>query len=72
MSEDGRPRGDMMVSGDVLFAFDPSLDGADLANVTVERLGSGPVIEEEYSLDENGIVAVRITISTRASSACSA
>ncbi|MBS2011508.1 MAG: Hsp70 family protein [Deltaproteobacteria bacterium] len=64
VSDDGLPRGDIMVSGDVLFPFAPELDArADLAGVEVERLtgGRGPVIEEEYSLDENGMVAVRIT-----------
>ena len=64
VSGEGLPRGDIMVSGDVLFPFDPDLDsGADLAGVAVERLpgGRGPIIEEEYSLDENGMVAVRIT-----------
>ncbi|MGO8996169.1 MAG: Hsp70 family protein [Polyangiaceae bacterium] len=58
---DGRPRGDMTVSGDVLFPFDPRLgEVSDLRGVQVERIGEGPHIEEEYSLDENGIVAVTI------------
>jgi len=59
---DGNPRGDMMVSGDVLFPFDPSLNAAgDLAGIPVERIASdGPYVEEEYSLDENGIVLVTI------------
>lgn len=64
VSDDGRPRGDIMVTGDVLFPFAPDLEArADLARVEVERIagGRGPVIEEEYSLDENGMVAVRIT-----------
>jgi molecular chaperone DnaK (HSP70) len=61
VGEDGRPRGDMTVSGDVLFPFDPRLgDLSDLRGVAVERIGEGPRIEEEYSLDENGIVAVKI------------
>lgn len=62
IADDGRPRGDMMVSGDVLFPFDPQLGGAeDLATVPVQRMGArGPRIEEEYSLDEHGIVAVTI------------
>jgi hypothetical protein len=52
----------MMVSGDVFFAFDPKLQGArDLNDVKVQRLdGRGPHIEEEYSLDAHGIVAVTI------------
>jgi len=62
ISDDGRPRGDMMMSGDVLFPFDPSLDAAvDLSTVPVQRIGAkGPRIEEEYSLDEHGIVAITI------------
>ena len=60
VSDDGRPRGDMMVSGDILFPFDPSLDTEDLRAVQVERVPRGPRIEEEYSLDENGIVAITI------------
>jgi molecular chaperone DnaK (HSP70) len=61
VGDDGRPRGDMTVSGDVLFPFDPRLgDVGDLHGVAVERIGAGPRIEEEYSLDENGIVAVTI------------
>ena len=64
IADDGRPRGDMMVSGDIFFPFDPKLGaGADLAAVPVQRLDArarGPRIEEEYSLDEHGIVAVTI------------
>jgi molecular chaperone DnaK (HSP70) len=62
-SDDGRPRGDMLLSGDVLFPFDPSLqrEETDLASVPVSRLpGKGPLVEEEYALDENGIVGVTI------------
>jgi molecular chaperone DnaK (HSP70) len=61
VGEDGRPRGDMTVSGDVLFPFDARLgELSDLRAVPIERIGDGPRIEEEYSLDENGIVAVTI------------
>jgi molecular chaperone DnaK (HSP70) len=62
ISDDGRPRGDMTVSGDVLFPFDPDLVASvDLSAVPVERIGArGPRIEEEYSLDEHGIVAITI------------
>ena len=62
ISDDGRPRGDMMMSGDVLFPFDPGLgEAADLSLVPVQRMGArGPRIEEEYSLDEHGIVAITI------------
>jgi len=59
---DGRPHGDIMLSGDVFFPFDKKLrtDQA-LAEVSVERLQTdGPRIEEEYALDEHGLVAVTI------------
>jgi molecular chaperone DnaK (HSP70) len=61
VGDDGRPSGDLTLSGDVLFPFDPSLGAvSDLAAVPVERTAEGPRIEEEYALDENGMVAVTI------------
>lgn len=63
LSDDGRPRGHMVFSGDVRFPFEPRLGDRDLSDVQVERLSSGdtgPRIEEEYRLDEHGIVAVTI------------
>jgi molecular chaperone DnaK (HSP70) len=64
VGDDGRPRGDMAVSGDVRFPFEPGLAGAgDLEGVPVRRLGGagdGPRIEEEYALDAHGIVAITI------------
>ena len=61
ISEDGGPRGDMMVSGDVLFPFEEDLDPASLRAVAVQRIAArGPRIEEQYALDENGIVAITI------------
>jgi molecular chaperone DnaK (HSP70) len=62
MSDDGRPRGHMVFSGDVLFPFEARLGDRDLSGIRVERMAgeSGPRIEEEYVLDEHGIVAVTI------------
>jgi molecular chaperone DnaK (HSP70) len=64
VGNDGRPCGDVVPSGDVLFPFDAKLrddEALDLALVPVERLfGRGPRIEEEYTLDEHGMVAVTI------------
>ena len=63
VNDDGRPRGHMVLSGNILFPFAPQLSkrANDLADVPVERIGAtGPRIEEEYSLDEHGIVAVTI------------
>jgi hypothetical protein len=59
--EDGRPSGDMTVTGDVLFPFDGALgETSDLSGVPVQRMVAGPHVEEEYALDENGIVAITI------------
>lgn len=63
MDETGRPRGHMVYSGDVLFPFEPRLVSreGELPGIPVTRVsGEGPRIEEEYTLDEHGIVAVRI------------
>jgi molecular chaperone DnaK (HSP70) len=63
MDDTGRPRGHMVYSGDVLFPFEPRLveRERELGGVQVTRMtGEGPRIEEEYTLDEHGIVAVRI------------
>jgi molecular chaperone DnaK (HSP70) len=62
VGDDGRPRGHMVFSGDVFFPFEPGVATEhDLAGVPIRRFtGSGPRIEEEYRLDENGIVAVTI------------
>lgn len=61
VGDDRQPRGDMMISGDVLFPFDASLKERALGDVAVERLrAKGPRIAEEYALDPHGIVAVTI------------
>jgi molecular chaperone DnaK (HSP70) len=58
---DGRPSGDGVLSGDVLFPFDPSLcKDEDLASVPIKRNDRGRRIEKEYTLDEHGMVAVTI------------
>ncbi len=62
VGDDGRPGGDIVVSGDVLFPFEPSLrDAVRVETVPVARLDArGPRVEEEYALDDNGIVSVTI------------
>lgn len=63
ISSDGRPCGDVVPSGDVFFPFDAALreKTVELAAVPVQRTsGRGPHIEEEYTLDEHGMVAVTI------------
>lgn len=59
----GAPAGDVALTGDVLFPFLPALQGErDLTSVAVERLpAQGPMIKEEYALDERGLVALTIT-----------
>lgn len=60
---EGRPVGDVVPTGDVLFPFDSSLRGRDqdLRKVPVQRTSeSGPRIEEVYTLDEHGMVAITI------------
>ncbi|GAB3445575.1 Hsp70 family protein [Phycicoccus ginsengisoli] len=76
VDDQGEPRGDLAPVGHVVFPFDPELQAAraggeadepepsaaDLqAGVAVERLGSGPMVEERYTVDAAGIVSVRIT-----------
>lgn len=58
----GTPQGDLTPAGDVLFPFDPALrsSDADLRAVTVRRTGEGPLVEETYSIDPNGLVALTI------------
>jgi molecular chaperone DnaK (HSP70) len=62
VDEEGRPRGDMALYGDVYFPFDRALQGApDLARVSVERTaGDGPQVVERYCLDASGVVDVLI------------
>jgi len=63
VASDGRPAGDLVPSGDVLFPFDAALRDRelDLAQIPVQRTGErGPRIEEEYTLSDDGIVAVTI------------
>jgi molecular chaperone DnaK (HSP70) len=61
VEEDGKPRGDMALFGDVFFPFDPRLaETGDLARIAVERKSEGPRIVERYSLHDSGIVDVLI------------
>ena len=56
------PRGDLQPYGEVIFPFDRSLRGTDidLAAMPVVRTEDGPLIEESYIVDENGMVTVEI------------
>ncbi len=57
----GQPLGDLVPFGEMLFAFDPALQGTDLAEVQIERTEHGPIIEETYHIDPHGIVHVTVT-----------
>lgn len=58
----GEPRGDIVPFAQLVFPFDPALQAADVdvSSVPVQRQ-EGPMVEERYMIDENGIVRVRIT-----------
>ena len=61
VDETGEARGDLLPFARVLFPFDATLrDGRSLKDVDVERLGSGPKIEERYTIDPHGMVQVQI------------
>ena len=57
------PRGDLQPYGEVIVPFDRSLrrSDIDLSAVPVIRTEDGPLIEESYIVDENGMVTVEIT-----------
>ena len=58
----GQPTGDVVPVGRIVFPFAAELrDGRDLARVPVERTGTGPEIEETYTVDAHGVVRATIT-----------
>ena len=61
--EAGVPRGDLQPYGEVIVPFDRSLrrSDIDLSAIPVIRTEDGPLIEESYIVDENGMVTVEIT-----------
>lgn len=59
----GCPSGDITPFAEVLFPFDPALCGRedDLRVVPIRRMASpGPLVEEQYAVDANGMVEVLI------------
>lgn len=60
--EAGVPRGDVLPYGQVIFPFDAHLQsgGIDLSCVPVIRTEDGPLVQERYTVDTNGIVEVEI------------
>ncbi len=62
LDEHGQPRGDLVPFAEVVFPFDPTLQGRDdLAGVDVVRRDGGPLVEETYTLDAQGLVSVEIS-----------
>lgn len=61
--EAGVPRGDLQPYGEVIVPFDRALrhSDIDLSAIPVVRTEDGPLIEESYIVDENGMVTVQIT-----------
>lgn len=57
---DGEPVGNLATFADVLFAFDPNLRDLNLRRVAVERRPNGPLIEETYTIDGDGVVSLTI------------
>lgn len=65
LDENGQPKGDLSPFGEVVFPFTDQLQqggysAEQLAGMEVERIDTGHVIEETYSIDENGIVVASI------------
>jgi len=58
----GRPEGNLAAWDEVLFPFDPSLRGRDLAAIPVQRLGHGPEVEETYQCRADGTVTANLRV----------
>lgn len=64
LDDDGSPLGDITPFAEVMFPFDQSLrhGDIDLRTVPVQRtLDEGPLVQERYSVDANGIVELTLT-----------
>ncbi|OYN88973.1 Hsp70 family protein [Parenemella sanctibonifatiensis] len=58
----GMPTGDIAPFADVVIPFDRALRHAPVsAEAPAHRTGPGPLMEESYTVDENGLVEVTIT-----------
>ena len=61
--EHGRPEGNLAAWDELLFPFDPSLRGSDLARVPVRRLPqAGPEVEEIYRCGADGTVEASLRV----------
>ncbi len=63
VGEFGEPAGDIVPFAEVVFPFDPALQdsGVDVREAEVVRREAGPLVEEEYVVDQHGIIRLRIT-----------
>jgi len=58
--DEGAPDGVVTPFAEIRIPYAAELVGTDLAGVSVDRLGDGPVIEERYRLSDDGAVHVTI------------
>lgn len=64
LDDDGQPAGALVPYAELLFPFDPALQGSEqarLAEVEVTRHDAGHEIEEAYDLDADGVVRLTLT-----------
>ncbi|TDE97558.1 Hsp70 family protein [Occultella glacieicola] len=65
IDDSGEPRGNIVPFAQVTFPFDPALQspdrGAAATAAEVHRRDDGPLVEERYLIDRNGMIEVRIT-----------
>jgi molecular chaperone DnaK (HSP70) len=66
VDDQGEPRGDLAPVAEIVFPFDPELQRAgttetQLRGIPIERRGAGPMVEERYTVDAAGIIAVSLT-----------
>jgi molecular chaperone DnaK (HSP70) len=74
VDDQGEPRGDLAPVAQIVFPFDPELqqtlgevEGGDadraalLRELPIVRIGSGPLLEERYTVDSAGIIELSLT-----------
>ena len=72
VDDQGEPRVDLAPVAEIVFPFDPELQRAhpgpeaapaspSLRGIPIERRESGPIVEERYTVDPAGIIAVSLT-----------
>jgi hypothetical protein len=74
VDDQGEPRGDLAPMAQIVFPFDPelqqaadrtasgeALDASVLQGLPIVRLEAGPLLEERYTVDSDGIVELSLT-----------